>query len=98
MDIYIIIKQRFFRDRTSCMHYQVADDNPVVSVYQSLAEAERVCKRLVEAAQQSHPTYKLKVDKPSSEFVRKYGLYDTDTFPASTCMISYNIVHDYALI
>lgn len=90
MDIYIIVKQLFFVSRVR--HYQLADDNPVVSVYKSVDEAQRVCDRLVQICLQNHPNLKLQKSAPSSIIVAKYGLYDGDT-----CELSYNIVKEYAL-
>lgn len=90
MNIYIIVKQLFYVSRGR--HYQLADDNPVISVYKSFDEAQRVCDHLVRIWLQNHSNLKLHKSVPSSTIVAKYGLYDGDT-----CELSYNIVKEHAL-
>lgn len=87
MNIYIIVKQFFYVSRG--IHYQCADDNPVVMVYKSVDEAKRACDRLTQSWIQRHPDVKLKTSAPSSEFVAKYGLFVGDN-----CEISYNIIKE----
>lgn len=90
MNIYIIVKQIFYVRRG--IHFQRADDNPVVMVYKSSDEAKNACYRLTQSWIQRYPHLKLKTSAPSSVFVAKFGLFDGDT-----CELSYNIVKEYVL-
>lgn len=90
MNIYIIVKQVFYVSRG--IHYQCADDNPVVMVYKSVDEAKGACGRLVQSWLQRHPNLKLRTSAPTSAFVAKFGLFDGDT-----CELSYNIVKEFAI-
>lgn len=89
MSIYIIVTQHFYV--SDSIHYQCADDTPILGAYKSLEDAKRACERFVKAVQDV-TNYEFKTIEPTPCIVAKYGLFDGDI-----CMISYNIVREILL-
>ncbi len=84
---YIVIRQVFFLSVS--LHYQCADDNPVVKVFTTLEAAKNLARHLVKSETEfSNGDLHMVEETPDSELVYKASAFDR----FDRCEFSYSVI------
>jgi hypothetical protein len=71
------------------LHYQCAQDNPVVAVFTTLEAAKDLVRRIIKARiDRSNEELHMVVETPDSELVYKVGAFDS----SDLCVYSYSVI------